>query len=84
VVKIRNIACIDHLVNSLGIARWPAIFLCTSGESEHRSSASFVDRPAFDASPTAALRHLCRITGAVTRYSETQLYWRADFPPPEE
>ena len=53
-------------------------FQCKSCDAEHRSPANFVDRQSFDASAMAELQHMCRITGAETRYEKRDLYWRAD------
>jgi len=58
----------------------PVFFQCKGCDGEHRSPATFVDRQAFDGSPMAALRHRCRITGAMTSYRRTDMYWRADVP----
>jgi hypothetical protein len=56
----------------------PVFLQCKSCDGEHRLPARFVDRQAFDGSPMAELRCRCRITGAVTSYRKTDLYWRAD------
>lgn len=58
----------------------PVFFLCKSCDGEHRSPAPFVDRQAFDGSSMTELRYRCRITGAVTSYRKTDMYWRADLP----
>jgi len=59
----------------------PVFFQCKSCDAEHRVPGSFVDRQACDGSPVAELRYPCRITGAVTHYRRTDLYWRADLRP---
>lgn len=59
-------------------------FQCKSCEGEHRSPANFVDKRSFEAAPMAEVRLFCRITGAMTSYCKTDMYWRADFRGPEE
>ena len=56
----------------------PVFFQCKSCEGEHRSPENFVDRQSFDASPMADLRYSCRITGAMTSYRKSDMYWRPD------
>jgi hypothetical protein len=53
-------------------------FQCKSCDGEHRSPAGFVDRQSFDASPMPELRFVCRVTGAMTSYRRSDMYWRAD------